>query len=731
GKTRLAIELATRCRDRFPDGVGLIDAAPMRAPVAVPELIAALGFTEQTATDAARVIGDARLLLVIDNAEHLVEPVSRLAEELLGACANLSILVTSREILDIAGEVSWRVPPLGLPPRPTSQHPLDLQSLAASDAIRLFVARTAEHHSVFRLTADNAHLVDTVCRRLDGIPLALELAAARVRSMTLHEIVTRLDDSFRLLSHGPRTAIPRHRTLRAMVDWSYATLDDRERMLLGRLAVFVGTVDLAAVEAVCAGPDLPVEEVPDVLHRLIDKSLVSLHPRSDGGLRYRLMEVIRQYAMERLAEAGELAVQARHAHHFGDLARRLASVRVEHRRDLMAAEYDNVRLVMDWAEQHDAQLAADMVDRMRWFWYARGSVHEARRRSLAALDALAASRAPAAFGPDTRARVHLSAAVWSRLAGDLEAAAVQVDGAVSFLEDLDDATLAFWIMELRGLVRSQRGEPAGGARDIRGAIDMLDRWPPDGNPVDALHMRCIALNDLAYAKWLDGRPADALQDIEDALKLLTQLRELESQPLLAKFLHTHGAVLLSLGRMSAARARFLAGLELATESSNYEAAVELLAGLACVAAADGQWERCLELLAAGHACCRTAGVIDESATLAAHTAEAERSSRRAIGERAAEEAWARGLLMDLGSILERARADDRAVPELTPRKAEIVRLVAEGLTDKEIARRLSISDRTVNAHLERVRLQLGLHNRAQIAAWATSNGLFNGRDPAR
>jgi predicted ATPase/DNA-binding CsgD family transcriptional regulator len=727
GKTRLAIELATRYRDTFPDGVALVDVAPLRDPVAVPELIAALGLAEQTAIEAAKVIADARVLIIIDNAEHLVESASTVAEELLAACANLCILVTSREILDIGGEVSWRVPPLRLPPRATPECPIDMELLAASDAVRLFVARAAEHHTVFQLTDDNAHLVDTICRRLDGIPLALELAAARVRSMTLREIVTRLDDSFRLLTHGTRTAIPRHRTLRAMVDWSYEMLSDREELLLGRLAAFVGTADLEAIEAVCARPDLPVDEIPDMLHLLIDKSLVSLHARPDGGLRYGLMEVIRQYALERLSEASELTIQARHAYYFGDLARRFASVSFKNRKELMAAEYDNVRLAMDWADQHDAQLAADMVDRMRWFWRTRGSIGEALRRCLSVLAKLASAPSAAVFGPNTRAGVHLNVAVWLRLAGNLKAAAAQVDVAASLLDRVDDPKLAFWIMDLQGVVRGQVGDPVGAEGSIRRAVDMLDRWPPDGDPGDALHIRSIALNDLAMARLMCGQTMDALRDIQNALRLVGQLPDWENPAQAAHLLHTHGAVLLALGRVADARAQFLDGLERAAECGNDKGAVENLWALACIAAAAGQPERCLELVAAGHAWCRMAGLGRESMSSAEEVAEAERISRLAIGERAAEEVWARGLRMDLGAALERARGGDRTPPELslTPRKAQIVRMVADGLFNKEIARRLSISERTVESHLDQIRSLLGLHNRAQVAAWAVSKGLYS------
>src|SRR5437867_172204 len=288
GKTRLALELAFKVRSRFPDGVGFVDLAPVRDPATVPETVAtALGRSGQDRGDAAEMIGEARLLVVLDNAEHLVDSVCNLAAEFLDRSPNLRILVTSREVLNVAGEVSWRVPPMQLPPEEAQPDPA---ALSGYDAVRLFVTRAAEHESSFRLTAANARLVVAICRRLDGIPLALELAAARVRSLGLAEVFTRLSNSFQLLTGGSRTAVDRHRTLRATVDWSHGLLDASEQRLLRRLALFAGTFDLGAVEAVCSNSSLPVEELADVLHRLVDKSLVMVHPAPDGSLRYGLME---------------------------------------------------------------------------------------------------------------------------------------------------------------------------------------------------------------------------------------------------------------------------------------------------------------------------------------------------------------------------------------------------------------------------------------------------------
>jgi predicted ATPase len=303
GKTRLGLELAARMSPDFEDGVAFADLALVHDPVAVPELIAvALGLEAPAARQIPALIAEASLLLLIDNAEHLVDAVSTLVADYVARCPNLHILVTSRELLSVEGELSWRVPPLSLPPADSAP---DSQTIFSYDAVQLFLARVAEHQPSFRLSDTNARLIANICRRLDGIPLALELAAARVRSLALADMAKRLDDSFSLLTRGPRTTLSRHRSLRATIDWSYLLLDEREQRLLRRLSVFADTFELTAVEAVCSAPDLPPEEIADSLHRLADKSLVAAEPDPEGSLRYRQLEVIRQYGRERLLAAGE------------------------------------------------------------------------------------------------------------------------------------------------------------------------------------------------------------------------------------------------------------------------------------------------------------------------------------------------------------------------------------------------------------------------------------------
>src|SRR5918997_3914016 len=306
GKTRLALKAAAELAERFEDGVWLVELASLSDPALVPQTVAfALGMREQPGRLLTDTLSEylelKKMLLVLDNCEHLVEACAQLAEALLRACPNLRILATSREALGITGETGWLVPSLSLPD-PRYLPPVD--ELPRYEAARLFIERAAAMLPTFELTDRNAAAVARLCRGLDGIPLAIELAAARVKVLSVEQIAERLHDRFRLLTLGSRTALPRHRTLRATIDWSHDLLSEEEKVLFRRLSVFVGGFALGAAEAVCVGEDLEENEVLDLLSHLVDKSLVVMQERG-GGMRYGLLETVRQYGREKLEESGE------------------------------------------------------------------------------------------------------------------------------------------------------------------------------------------------------------------------------------------------------------------------------------------------------------------------------------------------------------------------------------------------------------------------------------------
>ncbi|HUL98150.1 MAG TPA: adenylate/guanylate cyclase domain-containing protein, partial [Mycobacterium sp.] len=309
GKTRLAVEIAARIAPEFRDGVWYVDLAPTTYAEVVPVVVArAFGLPDQPGTSTTdtlvRFVGDRDMLIVLDNCEHLLDATASLTTELLGACLALRLLATSREPISVSGEVTFLVPSLSL----------------ADEAVELFADRARRVRPDFLVTDDNAAAVREICRRLDGMPLAIELAAARVRAMSLDEIVDSLHDRFRLLTGGARTAVRRQQTLRASVDWSHALLTEPERILFRRLAVFLGGFDLNAAQAVAGDAEVERYQILDQLALLVDKSLV-VAENTSGRTRYRLLETVRQYAQEKLGESGEAeAVRSRHRDHYTSMA---------------------------------------------------------------------------------------------------------------------------------------------------------------------------------------------------------------------------------------------------------------------------------------------------------------------------------------------------------------------------------------------------------------------------
>ena len=360
GKTRLALQVAGGVAAEFGGGVWFVDLAPITDPaLAALGAARALGLPDQlgrSATDTVvRFIGDGHVLVVLDNCEHLIDAVAALTTALLGGCPGLTILATSREPIGVPGEVSWRVPSLSL----------------AGEAVELFVDRARHARPDFTVTDDDLTVLE-ICRRLDGMPLALELAAARVRALTVSEILDGLRDRFRLLTGGARTSVRRQQTLQASVDWSHALLTDPERLVFRRLGVFVGGFDLDAAEAVVGDASLRRYQVLDLLALLVDKSLVVAENPS-GRTRYRLMETVRQYALEKLGESGEAAeVRNRHRDHYGATAMLLEEPLTEglrHRVERTAAEIDNLRAAFVWScETADADAALRLASALQPVW---------------------------------------------------------------------------------------------------------------------------------------------------------------------------------------------------------------------------------------------------------------------------------------------------------------------------------------------------------------------------
>jgi predicted ATPase len=396
GKTRLALAVATVLRDEYVRGIWPVELGALADPALVTRVVAsALGVREEKDHSLLATLGDVlgsrRLLLLLDNCEHLVEACAGLVSNLLGHCPELRVLATSRAPLRIGGEVTWRVPSLSL--LGSAAPPAAAEDAPASEAVRLFTARAAEALPSFRLTMHNASNVARVCSQLDGIPLAIELAAARVTVLSAEQIAERLDDRLRLLTSANRTAVPRQQTLRNTVDWSYGLLSEPERRVFNRLAVFAGGWTLEAAEAVCAGEGIEPGDVLDLLARLVDQSMVQVEWAEQGPVRYRLLETLRQYASEKLRSAGEESlvrtrhlgwaqVLAEHTVHELWRAEQVAGLR------RLEREHDNLRAALAWSEagadtvEAGLRTAAGLVR----FWHVHGHLAEASgwyRRLLA------------------------------------------------------------------------------------------------------------------------------------------------------------------------------------------------------------------------------------------------------------------------------------------------------------------------------------------------------------
>jgi predicted ATPase/class 3 adenylate cyclase/DNA-binding CsgD family transcriptional regulator len=376
GKTRLAVRIAEELRPDFADGIWLVELASVTDPGAVAAaLLRTLGIPEQgrrsSAAALVRAVGKRRMLVVLDNCEHLLDPIAELVTSLLQA-PRLKVLTTSREPLGVAGEVAWRVPSMSL----------------TDEAVELFVDRARRVRPGFAITREHAAEVVEICRRLDGVPLAIELAAARLRVLSVAQLLASLHDRFRLLVTATRGTERRQQALRASVDWSHDLLTEPERILFRRLAPFVGSFDLAAAEAVSYGDGLETHQVFDQLTSLVDKSLV-IADESGGQMRYRLLETMRHYATERLGEANETAaVRARHRDHYSALAERLERMDTHCSRRIegVEADFDNVRAAFDWTcDEGDMQTALRIASALQPLWIARGRFVEGMRWFDAAL----------------------------------------------------------------------------------------------------------------------------------------------------------------------------------------------------------------------------------------------------------------------------------------------------------------------------------------------------------
>jgi predicted ATPase/class 3 adenylate cyclase len=640
GKTRLALQAAADLLEDFRDGVWFVDLAALSDPAFVPQTVAdVLNLKEQSGRTIQNVLTEYLLahqvLLILDNCEHLVEACARLAESLLRHCPQVSILATSREALGLAGEHLLKVPALSLPEREALQgKPVEnLALLQGSEAVQLFEQRAAAVQPDFRLTESNALKVAQICQRLDGIPLAIELAAARARMLDLEQILKRLDDRFRLLTGGSRTALPRQQTLQALVEWSYDLLSEPEKVLFRRLSIFLGGASMEAAEQICPGEGIARSDILDQLARLVDKSLL-LADLAETSTRYRMLEIIRQYAGEKLLQSGEEAtLRGRHLDFFFALVktnqRELQGPEISAAMQRLDTEKDNLYAALEWAIQtagDNAKTAQEMSAGLWMYWLGRGRLSEGRQRLKKALECSQEPTSGRAL-----ALASLGIMIWNQ--GEITEARQYLDDSLTILRGVEPADLQglAHATHIRGHLYLDLGDYAASNQDFQ---ESLKRYQQLGD----LYWEATLISDLGMVAYHRGdyRSARDYQEqslvihqkygnievIAQTLHRIGELARLEGDYAraeecyetclqtyqkigmkleIASNLHKLGFIAQYHGDPRKAHARFQESLAIQCEVGNKQGIAECLAGLAGLAAIQKQPERALRLFATSQA----------------------------------------------------------------------------------------------------------------------------------
>jgi predicted ATPase/DNA-binding CsgD family transcriptional regulator len=775
GKTRLALRVLNAMADELPDGACYVELADITSPdLVVARVASAIGVAEEgdrplldTLTDVLR---PRALVLALDNCEHLLDACARICQRLLVSAPDVRLLATSREPLRVAGETIWSVPPLALTPGDGS----------AGDAVQLFAERAGATAPGFTMTPANADAVAEICRTLEGNPLAIELAAARVRALSVEQIRMRVADRFGLLTAGRRAAPPRQQTLRAAIDWSYDLLTPREQALLRRLSVFAGWA-LEMAEQVCADDVVPAATMLDTLAALVDKSLVVRESEVLGQARFRMLDTIREYAAERLAEAGEAPrMQHQLRDHVLAVAERNFTVGMAlvpapwpDRVDVFRkydADASNIWLVLnDCLAEGDVATGLRICTAVRPCMLVRGefalgctwldaflarpeaeSVEERiRGQALIGRAQLTLSNDPAAAEP-----LALDGLALCRAAGDdfWTAAGLNLLSEIALHTGRSDEAEAFgqqamalaeaagdgwnegWALSLRAAIAGVRGHMAESAELANAAIDVMrsidHRW--------GVAKAQIGLGDLGR---LRGDHADAQRRYTDAL---AYLREIDSRPEVARCLSGLGRVALNLGDFALARTHLTESLRLCRATGTRIGVARGLASFAALAAGEGDAERAVLLTAASVSLREAAGLPampgkqadkhlqavggfddDEMARLRARGRALSAEEAIAVAIEASPEQMAKaGPVASDGGALSSGPLSSGPLSSslLTRREREIAGLVALGRSNKDIAAGLVISPATVARHVANIMGKLDVHTRAQIAAWVVGGG---------
>lgn len=755
GKTRLALELASHFAKQRDTKIWLADLSVTTDPALVPQVVASAVGASGSGEPAAALLERLKTekgLLVLDNCEQVAAAIATVVERVAAGCPDITVLVTSREPIRVAGEATWRVEPLAVPPEDsTPEHVMDF------DAVRLFEDRARSAAPDFKVDDDNAEAVAEVCRRLDGIPLALELAAARVAVLSPAQIVKRLDDRFTLLVTGSRSPLPRHQTLKATLEWSFGLLPPTERRLFGRLSVFKGSFGLDAVEAVAGVEPLERGQLVELLGLLIDKSLVAVTTEKRGELRYRLLDSMRAFGREMLsAEKDADAIVERHARLYSSIAieagKRLGGADASEWVSLVAEEVDNLRAALEWTIDHDIQLALHVCASLAGYWDLHGWLYEGRHWLSRTLDHAADSETA------ERAAALAAAGLLAYRQGDYADASMRFDETRRVAEALGDRSMLARALAGLGDIHIVRSQPDEALKCFQQSIELY-RAENDlpsiarglsrlGNAYDNLfdydaeeraYRESLALfrrlNDrigiadqvfsIGMCRMISGRFESALPFAAESITLRTQIGDVLG---VAWSRMIVGVCETCLGRPHAAAkplAEALTGMEEAGDGRGVGLSLDASVGPLTMV---GKAGIALRLRAAaaqlrsavGYAQPPFFGPLIEGWTSDARgqVSASAREREEIVGQALSRQAAVRLAVDELRSIPAEPAPDRGA---LTSREKEVAALVAEGLTNREIAARLSISERTADSHVQHIMGKLGFRSRAQLAAWHARN----------
>jgi predicted ATPase/DNA-binding CsgD family transcriptional regulator len=716
GKSRLAVRAAANFGRGFKDGAWLVELAEVRDPALVSNAVmAALDLRDQAATEPMTLVlsylRDKSLLLVMDNCEHLLAAAARLVTEIIRDAPDVRVISTTREPLSVAGEHVVPIPPLELPSARAAE---PLNQLRQNEAIMLFVERAQAASGSFELTAENQDAVAGVCRRLDGLPLAIELAAVRTRVLTVEQILERLSDRFGLLIGGGRAALPRHQTLQTAIDWSHDLLIPAERSLLRRLCVFVGRFTLEDVESVCSD-DGAAADTLDLLSSLVDKSLV-MKEDAKGVACYRLHETMREYAAHKLHEAGEEEVlKNRFTEYYVSRCRRnsiQARFRLLEWLAWTEIEIDNIRSVLrQCLVESDSVNGIGLATSLSWYWITRATTEGVRW-----LDELLAC---GPGHPETIAWAYFIRGFLAVLQGDWSGARPRLELAIKAARDAGQPIQLAHSLTMASIADSMAGDRASAERLIEEAETVAAGTDDVASTVGVLQARALRgaiEGDFETVKLVATEGVRLSREAGDLYALHMMLLNL-------------GGAAMAAGDLSESKRRQEEALRIAYKIDDRIGQFYLLSALAFHATISGLPRVAAQLLGASETIRVGAGAT-VMAVLAPFVALAEESASAALGasKYAAEFEIGRRLSRDaavrvaLGEGQAGAAASDRAgTAALGKRQAEVARLVAEGLSNKEIGARLFISERTVDSHVRSILNKLGVNNRAQIAGWIASS----------